>query len=76
MLDVPDTVLSVAVFVEDVERDDADLVQLYERENGTAAATRVLLRDGERGRERASTCPWQSERSRRTSSARARSTGA
>ena len=34
VLDVPDTMLSVAVFVEDVEETPADLVQLYGRENG------------------------------------------
>jgi indole-3-glycerol phosphate synthase/phosphoribosylanthranilate isomerase len=46
VLDVPDTVLSVAVFVEDVDETPADLVQLYERENGHRGKDAVLLRDG------------------------------
>jgi phosphoribosylanthranilate isomerase len=46
VLDVPDTVLSVAVFVEDVDETPADLVQLYERENGHRGKDAVLLREG------------------------------
>src|SRR5207248_2025014 len=34
VLDAPDTVLRVAVFVEETEETGADLVQLYRRENG------------------------------------------
>jgi indole-3-glycerol phosphate synthase len=34
VLEVPDTVLSVAVHVGEIDGDDGDLVQLYERENG------------------------------------------
>ena len=34
VLDVPDTVLSVAVHVGEIDGEDADLVQLYEREDG------------------------------------------
>ena len=48
MLDVPDTMLSVAVFVEDVDATPADLVQLYGRENGHRSRDGVLLRRGER----------------------------
>jgi indole-3-glycerol phosphate synthase len=48
VLDVPDTMLSVAVFVEDVADTSADLVQLYARENGHRARDAVLLRGGER----------------------------
>jgi indole-3-glycerol phosphate synthase / phosphoribosylanthranilate isomerase len=47
VLDVPDTMLSVAVFVEDLEETGADLVQLYARENGHRARDAVLLRDGD-----------------------------
>jgi phosphoribosylanthranilate isomerase len=48
VLDVPDTMLSVAVFVEDTHDAGADLVQLYARENGHRARDAVLLRNGER----------------------------
>ncbi|MFL6028755.1 MAG: hypothetical protein ACJ74D_01825 [Gaiellaceae bacterium] len=48
VLDVPDTMLSVAVFVEDVDETPADLVQLYDRENGHRSRDGVLLRRGER----------------------------
>ena len=48
VLDVPDTVLSVAVFVEDVDETPADLVQLYARENGHRARHAVLYRGTER----------------------------
>ena len=48
VLDVPDTVLSVAVFVEDVEETPADLVQLYARENGHRARHAALFRGTER----------------------------
>ncbi len=48
VLPVPDTVLSVAVFVGEPEERGADLVQLYEREEGTVRGRdAVLLRDGE-----------------------------
>ena len=58
VLDVPDTMLSVAVFVEDVAETSADLVQVYGRENGHRSRDGVLLR----GRERVATVvdrPWQ-----------------
>ena len=48
VLPVPDTVLSVAVFVGEVEETDADLVQLYPRQEGKVRGRDgVLLRDGE-----------------------------
>ena len=48
VLPVPDTALSVAVFVGEPEEADADLVQLYEREDGKVRGRdAVLLRDGE-----------------------------
>jgi indole-3-glycerol phosphate synthase/phosphoribosylanthranilate isomerase len=46
VLDVPDTMLSVAVHVGEVTDDGADLVQLYPRENGHRGREGVLLRDG------------------------------
>ena len=48
VLEVPDTMLSVAVFVEDVAQTNADLMQLYAREDGHRARDAALLRDGER----------------------------
>ena len=48
LLDAPDTVLRVAVFVGEEEDTDADLVQLYARENGHRARDASLLRAGER----------------------------
>jgi indole-3-glycerol phosphate synthase/phosphoribosylanthranilate isomerase len=48
VLPVPETVLSVAVFVGEAEATGADLVQLYEREGGKVRGRdAVLLRDGE-----------------------------
>jgi indole-3-glycerol phosphate synthase / phosphoribosylanthranilate isomerase len=47
VLPVPDTTLSVAVFVGEPEETGADLVQLYEREEGRVRGRdAVLLRDG------------------------------
>ncbi len=46
VLEVPDTVLSVAVFVEDVVDMPTDLIQLYSRENGHRARDATLLRNG------------------------------
>jgi len=48
LLEAPDTVLRVAVFVGEAAETDADLVQLYAREDGHRARDAVLLRDGER----------------------------
>jgi indole-3-glycerol phosphate synthase/phosphoribosylanthranilate isomerase len=48
VLPVPDTILSVAVFVGDSEETTADLVQLYDREQGLVRGRdAVILRDGE-----------------------------
>jgi indole-3-glycerol phosphate synthase/phosphoribosylanthranilate isomerase len=46
VLPVPDTMLSVAVVVGDEGEHAADLVQLYESENGHRGRDAVLLRDG------------------------------
>jgi len=48
LLDAPDTVLRVAVFVGDTEETDADSAQLYERENGHRSRDAVLLHRGRR----------------------------
>jgi indole-3-glycerol phosphate synthase/phosphoribosylanthranilate isomerase len=47
LLDAPDTVLRVAVFVGEEQETDADVVQFYERENGHRARDGVLRRGGE-----------------------------
>jgi len=47
VLDAPDTVLRVAVFVGEREETDADLDQLYARQNGRRSRDAVLLRGGE-----------------------------
>jgi indole-3-glycerol phosphate synthase/phosphoribosylanthranilate isomerase len=46
VLDVPETALSVAVFVEDTHETRADLVQLHRRENGHRSREAAILRDG------------------------------
>ncbi len=48
ILDAPDTVLRVAVLVGDQVETGADLVQLYEREDGHRSRDAALLRAGER----------------------------
>jgi indole-3-glycerol phosphate synthase/phosphoribosylanthranilate isomerase len=45
VLDVPESALSVAVFVEDVHDAGSDLVQYYRRENGHRGRDAVLLRE-------------------------------
>ena len=61
VLPVPDTVLSVAVFVGEAEEADADLVQLYPRQEGKVRGRDgVLLRDGEQVATVAD-LPWQEE---------------
>jgi indole-3-glycerol phosphate synthase/phosphoribosylanthranilate isomerase len=61
VLDVPDTVLSVAVFVGEPEERDADLVQLYEAQEGTVRGRdAVLLREGEQVA-RVADLPWESD---------------
>jgi phosphoribosylanthranilate isomerase len=57
---VPETMLSVAVHVGEYDERGADLVQLYERENGHRARDAVLLRDGERVA-RVVDLPWETE---------------
>ncbi|MEK6276281.1 MAG: hypothetical protein AABM30_13260 [Actinomycetota bacterium] len=47
VLAVPETMLSVAVLVGELQEAPADLVQLYARENGHRSRDAVLLRDGE-----------------------------
>jgi phosphoribosylanthranilate isomerase len=47
LLDAPDTVLRVAVFVGEERETDADVVQLYARENGHRARDAVLKHRGE-----------------------------
>jgi indole-3-glycerol phosphate synthase/phosphoribosylanthranilate isomerase len=47
LLDAPDTVLRVAVFVGEVEDTEADLVQFYGREDGHRSRDAVLLSRGE-----------------------------
>ena len=47
LLSVPETMLSVAVLVGELQEEPADLVQLYPRENGHRGRDAVLLRDGE-----------------------------
>jgi indole-3-glycerol phosphate synthase/phosphoribosylanthranilate isomerase len=46
VLDVPDTVLSVAVYVGEAADDAADLVQFHERVDGHRSREATLLRDG------------------------------
>jgi indole-3-glycerol phosphate synthase len=48
LLDAPDTVLRVAVFVGETAETDADLVQFYGRENGHRSRDAALLARGER----------------------------
>jgi len=61
VLPVPETVLSVAVFVGEPEQQAADLVQLYEREEGTVRGRDgVLLRNGEKVA-RVADLPWEGE---------------
>jgi indole-3-glycerol phosphate synthase/phosphoribosylanthranilate isomerase len=47
LLDAPDTVLRVAVFVGETHETGADLVQLYEREDGHRARDGIMLRAGQ-----------------------------
>ena len=61
VLDVPDTVLSVAVHVGEPDERGADLVQLYQREEGTVRGRdAVLLRDGDPVA-RVADLPWEGE---------------
>ena len=61
VLPVPDTALSVAVFVGEPEDRGADLVQLYERQEGAVRGRdAVLLREGEPVA-RVADLPWDGE---------------
>jgi indole-3-glycerol phosphate synthase len=61
MLDVPETALSVAVYVGEPGDHGADLLQLYEREDGTVRGRdAVLLRDGEPVA-RVADLPWEGD---------------
>ena len=61
VLRVPETVLSVGVFVGEPEERGADLVQLYAQEEGTVRGRHaVLLRDGEQVA-RVADLPWEGE---------------
>lgn len=60
VLPVPETMLSVAVFVGEREETPADLVQLYPRENGHRGRDAVLLRGGEVVA-RVVDLPWRAE---------------
>lgn len=59
VLPVPETMLSVAVLVGEPSEHDADLVQLYERENGHRSRDAVLLWETEKVA-RVIDLPWQS----------------
>ena len=61
VLDVPETVLSVAVHVGEPEERGADLVQLYEPQEGAVRGRKaVLLRNGEPVA-RVADLPWEAE---------------
>jgi indole-3-glycerol phosphate synthase/phosphoribosylanthranilate isomerase len=60
LLPVPETMLSVAVHVGEFDERGADLVQLYEREDGHRARDAVLLRDGE-AVARVIDLPWEEQ---------------
>jgi indole-3-glycerol phosphate synthase len=61
VLQVPETMLSVSVFVGEPQERGADLVQLYAREEGTVRGRdAVLLRDGEPVA-RVADLPWERE---------------
>jgi indole-3-glycerol phosphate synthase / phosphoribosylanthranilate isomerase len=60
VLDTPDSVLSVAVFVEEVHETSADLVQLYGRKNGHRSRDAVLFRAG-RPVAQVVDLPWQAD---------------
>src|SRR5262245_1182320 len=61
VLPVPETVLSVAVFVGEAEERGSDLVQLYEREEGSVRGRdAVLLRNGDPVA-RVADLPWDGE---------------
>jgi indole-3-glycerol phosphate synthase/phosphoribosylanthranilate isomerase len=59
VLDVPDTALSVAVFVADTVETDADLVQFYPDDGGTVRSREALLLREGREVARVLDQPWQ-----------------
>ncbi len=59
VLDVPDTVLSVAVFVEDTTETPADLIQFYPDDGGTVRGREALLLREGREVARVLDQPWQ-----------------
>jgi phosphoribosylanthranilate isomerase len=59
-LDVPDTMLSVAVLVGEQQEQPTDLVQLYARENGHRGRDAVLMKDGTEVA-RVADLPWGQE---------------
>jgi indole-3-glycerol phosphate synthase/phosphoribosylanthranilate isomerase len=60
VLDVPDTVLSVAVFVEDTTETRANLIQFYPDDGGTVRGREALLLREGREVARVLDQPWQS----------------
>jgi indole-3-glycerol phosphate synthase/phosphoribosylanthranilate isomerase len=60
VLAVPETMLSVAVLVGELQETPADLVQLYGRENGHRGRNAVLLRDGAKVA-RVADLPWEEQ---------------
>jgi indole-3-glycerol phosphate synthase/phosphoribosylanthranilate isomerase len=60
VLPVPETMLSVAVLVGDLQETESDLVQLYARENGHRGRDAVLLRAGEPVA-RVADLPWKQD---------------
>ena len=61
VLPVPDTVLSVAVFVGEPEAAEADLVQLYPQEEGKVRGRDGVLLRGEEQVATVADLPWQEE---------------
>ena len=59
-LDVPETMLSVAVLVGEREEQPTDLVQLYARENGHRGRDAVLMREADEVA-RVADLPWEQE---------------
>jgi indole-3-glycerol phosphate synthase len=70
VLDAPETVLRVAVFVGERRETDADLSQFYERENGHRARDAVLLR-GDAPVATVVDLPWQEQDPKHLARARA-----
>jgi N-(5'phosphoribosyl)anthranilate (PRA) isomerase len=61
VLPVPETVLSVAVFVGEAEHRGTDLVQLYQREEGKVRGRDAVLLRNERQVARVADLPWEGE---------------